>query len=126
MRALIVDDSSFIRNYEEKMLHDLGIQSIHAADGCAALAQLSANDDFDFVLLDINMPRMNGLECARAIRSDTRYKDILLMMVTTEADMSFVNSALKIGADEFLMKPFTEEGLREKLILLGVVPAYPN
>lgn len=108
------------------MLHDLGIQSIHAADGCAALAQLSANADFDFVLLDINMPRMNGLECARAIRADARYKDVRLMMVTTEADMSFVNSALKIGADEFLMKPFTEEGLREKLILLGVVPAYPN
>jgi response regulator of citrate/malate metabolism len=47
-------------------------------------------------------------------------------MITTEADMSFVRSALNFGADEFLMKPFTEEGLREKLILMGIVPAYSN
>jgi two-component system chemotaxis response regulator CheY len=72
------------------------------------------------MLLDVNMPRMNGLECVRTLRDAGLHPPMKVMMVTTEADNSFITRALEYGADEFLMKPFTPESLREKLVMLGL------
>ena len=119
MRALIVDDSSFIREYLRHLLDRMGIACEEAADGSAALEALEANHRFDLMLLDLNMPVMNGLECVKALRRAKLQPGMKVMMVTTEADNSFISAALDNGADEFLMKPFTPESLREKMMLLG-------
>jgi two-component system chemotaxis response regulator CheY len=120
MRALIVDDSSFIREYLRHLLNRMGVACEEAADGGAALKVLSAQQEFDLMLLDVNMPVMSGLECVKALRQARLQPAMKVMMVTTEADNSFISKALDNGADEFLMKPFTPESLREKMMLLGL------
>jgi len=122
MRALIVDDSSFIRDYLRQLLHPMGITCEEAVDGNDALEMLPAQA-FDLMLLDVNMPGMNGLECVKAVRKANLCPQMKVMMVTTEADHSFISAALDNGADEFLMKPFTPESLREKMALLGFAAA---
>lgn len=119
MRALIVDDSSFIREYLRQLLDRMGIACEEAVDGSDALAVLTDEKEFDLMLLDVNMPVMNGLECVKAVREAKLHPGMKVMMVTTEADNSFISTALDNGADEFLMKPFTPESLREKMMLLG-------
>ncbi|WP_158794720.1 response regulator [Granulicella sp. L60] len=123
MRALIVDDSSFIREYLRHLLHRMGVVCKEAVDGSDALSVLAAEQDFDLMLLDVNMPVMNGLECVKALRAARLGPEMKVMMVTTEADHSFIATALDNGADEFLMKPFTPESLREKMLLLGFIAA---
>jgi two-component system chemotaxis response regulator CheY len=123
MRALIVDDSSFIREYLRHLLSRMDIICEEAVDGSDALMVLAAEETFDLMLLDVNMPVMNGLECVKALRKARLSPQMKVMMVTTEADHSFIATALDNGADEFLMKPFTPESLREKMLLLGVIAA---
>jgi two-component system, chemotaxis family, chemotaxis protein CheY len=120
MRALIVDDSSFIREYLRHLLNRMDIVCEEAVDGSDALTVLAAAEAFDLMLLDVNMPVMNGLECVKALRDANLGPE---MKVTTEADHTFITTALDNGADEFLMKPFTPESLREKMLLLGVIAA---
>ena len=123
MRVLIVDDSSFIREYVRQLLQRMGMECKEAGNGEEALAALRAEEVFDLMLLDLNMPVMNGLECVKALREARLGPQMKVMMVTTEADHSFIATALDNGADEFLMKPFTPESLREKMLLLGVIAA---
>jgi two-component system, chemotaxis family, chemotaxis protein CheY len=123
MRALIVDDSSFIRDYLRQLLHHMGVACEEAVNGSNALEVLAAAQAFDLMLLDVNMPVMNGLECVKALREAHLGPEMKVMMVTTEADNSFIATALDNGADEFLMKPFTPESLREKMALLGFAAA---
>jgi two-component system chemotaxis response regulator CheY len=120
MRALIVDDSRFIRRYLRQLLEGMGMRCEEAVDGEEALETLHRTAAFDFMLLDVNMPRMNGLECVKQLRDAGLQPPMKVMMVTTEADNSFIVRALEYGADEFLMKPFTPESLREKLMMLGM------
>jgi two-component system chemotaxis response regulator CheY len=119
MRTLIVDDSNFIREYMRQLLVRMGIVCVEAADGEAALTVLVGDDEFDLMLVDVNMPVMGGLECVKRAREAGLGSGMKIMMVTTEADHSFIGAALEYGADEFLMKPFTPQSLKEKLLLLG-------
>jgi two-component system chemotaxis response regulator CheY len=123
MRALIVDDSSFIRDYLRQLLHRMGITCDEAVEGGTALELLAAAQTFDLMLLDVNMPGMNGLECVKALREAHLGPEMKVMMVTTNFDHASIMAALDNGADEFLMKPFTPEGLREKIALLGFAAA---
>jgi two-component system chemotaxis response regulator CheY len=123
MRALIVDDSSFIREYLHHLLDRMGVACEEAVNGSDALTVLAAEDEFDLMLLDVNMPVMNGLDCVKALREAKLGPEMKVMMVTTEADHTFITTALDNGADEFLMKPFTPESLREKMLLLGFAAA---
>jgi two-component system chemotaxis response regulator CheY len=75
------------------------------------------------MLCDVNMPGMDGLECVHELRSEGLQPAMKVMMVTTEADHSFIHRAFDYGADEFLMKPFGPQSLREKLVLLGFAVA---
>ncbi len=68
------------------------------------------------------MPEMNGLDFIRAVRADKRYRDLTIMMVTTETETAQVVKALAAGANEYVMKPFTREMILDKLALLGVNP----
>ena len=120
MRALIVDDSRFIRQYMRQLLERMGMSCEEAVDGQQALETLRDAAAFDFMLLDVNMPGMTGLECVKQLREAGLQPPMKVMMVTTEADNSFITQALDYGADEFLMKPFTPESLREKLLMLGL------
>jgi two-component system chemotaxis response regulator CheY len=122
MRALIVDDSRAMRAVIGKMIGDLGVDTTFAANGRDALEQLVATGRPDFALLDWNMPEMNGFELLQALRADDRYRDLPVVMVTTETEVHQVVKALEHGANEYVMKPFTAEILRDKLDLLGLVP----
>ncbi len=119
MRVLIVDDSSFIREYVRHLLQRMGMECIEASNGEEALAMLRADTAFDLMLLDLNMPVMNGLDCVRTLRENRLSPATKVMMVTTEAEYEFIRRALEYGADEFLMKPFTPESLRDKMSMLG-------
>jgi len=122
MRALIVDDSRFVRGYLRGMLEECGIACAEAADGRAALELLHGDVTFDLALVDWNMPVMNGLEMLRQLRADG-FSDLKVMMVTTEAENDYIVRALEAGADEYLMKPFDDAALNEKLAMLGLVEA---
>lgn len=123
MKALVVDDSRSMRAIVGKQLRELGFVVQEAASGQEALAALHAGGPVDLVLLDWNMPEMDGCEVLSLIRSEPRYKTVRVMMVTTESEMSQVVVALEAGANEYLMKPFDRESLVEKLVLLGMDPA---
>jgi two-component system, chemotaxis family, chemotaxis protein CheY len=118
MRALIIDDSRFVRGYLRGLLKDKGIECEEASDGRAGLEQLHGSGKFDLVLLDWNMPVMNGLETLKQLRSEG-YGGTKVLMVTTEAENDYIERALEAGADEYLMKPFDVEALDDKLAMLG-------
>jgi two-component system chemotaxis response regulator CheY len=120
---LIVDDSRAMRAVIGKMVGDMGLDTTFAANGRDALEQLAASGCPDFALLDWNMPEMNGFELLVALRADPRYASLPVVMVTTETEMSQVVKALECGANEYVMKPFTADILRDKLDMLGLVPA---
>ncbi|HEY2470584.1 MAG TPA: response regulator [Terracidiphilus sp.] len=119
MRALIVDDSRFVRGLLRGLLEERGIACDEAVDGKAGLAQLHSSAAFDLALVDWNMPVMSGLEMLTALRAEG-FRDLKVMMVTTEADNGFIVRALNCGADEYLLKPFDEQALAEKLEMLGL------
>jgi two-component system chemotaxis response regulator CheY len=120
MRALIVDDSRFVRGYLRGLLEEKGFECEEAADGQAGVDQINTGVPFDLALVDWNMPVMNGLDMLKQVRAEG-YSDIKVMMVTTEAENDFILRALDAGADEYLMKPFDDEALTEKLAMLGLV-----
>jgi len=122
MRALIVDDSRFVRGHLRGMLEEKGIECEEAADGLAGLELLRAGVPFDLALVDWNMPVMDGLEMLKRVRAQG-FTGMKVMMVTTEAENDFILRALDAGADEYLMKPFDEEALSEKLVMLGLAGA---
>jgi two-component system chemotaxis response regulator CheY len=122
MRALIVDDSRFVRGYLRGLLEEKGIECEEAADGQQGIDRLTDGAPFDVALVDWNMPVMDGLEMLKTMRSQG-YSDVKVMMVTTEAENDFIVRALDAGADEYLMKPFDDEALTEKLAMMGLVEA---
>lgn len=123
MRALIVDDSRFVREYSRQVLFGMGVVCEEARDGQEALAVLKGDKGFDLMLLDMNMPVMNGIECVKELRESGLSPHTKVMMVTTESESAIICQALDLGADEFLMKPFTADGLREKMSMLGLTAA---
>ena len=118
MRALIVDDSRFVRDYLRGLLETRGIECEEAADGRAGLSQIHEHGPFDLALVDWNMPIMDGLSMLKNLRAEG-YSEVKVMMVTTEAEDDFIVRSLDAGADEYLMKPFDNEALTEKLVMLG-------
>ena len=122
MRALIVDDSRAIRGIIKKMLGEIGFETIEAAHGTEAIERLRDGGPVDVMLVDWNMPEMNGFDFLCYVRGNPDYKNVPLMMVTSETEMSQMARALEAGANEYVMKPFTKEAIADKLALLGVVP----
>lgn len=121
MRALIVDDSRAMRLVIGRIMTDLGFEIADAANGREALDRLTAGPAPNVALVDWNMPEMNGFELVCALRANDRYRATRIVMVTTEVEMGQVVRALEAGADEYVMKPFTKDVLREKLALLQLV-----
>ncbi|MEE9319333.1 MAG: response regulator [Granulosicoccus sp.] len=121
VHALIVDDSRAMRAILRRILQGLGFKTTEACHGIDGLEKLALNSDIDIALVDWNMPEMNGYEFVKAVRSDAKNKEMWLMMVTTETEMNRVVKAMAAGANEYVMKPFTDDVIVEKLKLLGLV-----
>lgn len=121
MRALVIDDSRTMRRIISGVLRAQGFETVEAADGREALDVLESGARIDLACIDWNMPVMTGLEFVVAVRANRAWRDITLMMVTTESEHGQIVRALAAGAHEYLIKPFTADALHEKLRLLGLL-----
>ena len=123
LRAIVVDDSKAIRVILSRILSELGFEVHQAEHGKQALERLDELGTAELVLVDWNMPEMNGLEFIRSVRARDGHDEMTVVMVTTETETHQVVKALAAGANEYVMKPFSKDILSEKLALLGLVPA---
>jgi len=119
MRVLVVDDSSTMRKFLRKILVEADFEVLEAQNGRHALEMLQQHHGIGLSLIDWNMPEMDGMELLSRIRADHAFDPMRIMMVTTEMEQRGVVRALEQGANEYVMKPFTRETIREKLLLLG-------
>lgn len=118
--CLTVDDSSVVRKVLVRMLSELGINTVEAEDGQKALEECAKNMP-DFILLDWNMPIMNGLEFLKEFRKNKENDHVIIICCTTENEFSKIQEALLAGANEYIMKPFDKEILKDKLIQTGII-----
>jgi two-component system, cell cycle response regulator len=111
---LIVDDEPFNVDTLEQELADLGYATISAANGRAALAQVAATNP-DLILLDIMMPEMDGFEVLRQLKAGDSYRDIPVVVISALSDLGNVVKGIKLGAEDYLPKPFNEVLLRARI-----------
>jgi two-component system chemotaxis response regulator CheY len=124
MKMLVIDDSKPMRTFLTYLAGQMAFKTSEASDGREALDLLVKNDPrepFDVALVDWDMPRMNGLQLVQALRRNPDFSRLKLMMVTTQNSHDHVAQALQAGANDFLMKPVTQEMLAEKLQILGLL-----
>lgn len=115
MKILVVDDFSTMRRIVKNLLRQLGYENIEEAeDGAQAFSKLK-NGGYGFVVSDWNMPNMDGLEMLKKVRSDPELKDLPILMVTAEAEKEKVITAIQAGVNNYIVKPFTGEILKEKM-----------
>lgn len=124
MRLLVVDDSSTMRRIIKNTLERLGhTDVVEAEHGVEAWEKLSVDESIKVVITDWNMPEMNGLDLVKKIRAEKKYEDMPIIMVTTEGGKAEVITALKAGVNNYIVKPFTPQVLKEKLEdVLGIAP----
>lgn len=116
MKLLVVDDSSTMRRIIKNTLSRLGYEDVlEGEDGLQGWSVLNENPDMGMLITDWNMPEMNGLELVRKVRADSRFTDLPIIMVTTEGGKAEVITALKAGVNNYIVKPFTPQVLKEKL-----------
>ena len=117
MKVLVVDDSAVQRHKIVSYMCGTNppLDILQAKDGAEALEMLNAVKDVDLLITDWNMPRMDGLSLVKAVRADRKFDKLKICMATTENDPWSVTRAIRAGADEYLMKPFDQECLIEKL-----------
>ena len=114
---LIVDDSSAIRKILDRLLRQtqMPIGNVYeAGDGIQALEALRANS-VQLILCDINMPRMDGLQLLKEVRNSPQWRDVPMVLITTEGGESKVTEAVQLGASAYIRKPFTPDQIKEKL-----------
>ena len=127
MRAIVIDDSRAMRMILKRIVTKLNFETIEAGDGQEALDLLANLTEVpELALIDWNMPNMNGLEFVVAARADPRLRKMTLVMVTTESEQRQIVRALAAGAHEYVIKPFTEDAMIEKLALLGLASTGAN
>lgn len=113
MKILLVDESPTIRNIQKNVLRQLGHEDIsEASDGIEALTRISEQRP-DLMLVDWNMPNMDGITLVRKVRE--KDKNLPIIMCTTEAEKTRVIEAVKAGVNDYVVKPFTVESLAEKI-----------
>ncbi|MBI3015579.1 MAG: chemotaxis response regulator CheY [Candidatus Tectomicrobia bacterium] len=115
MKVLIVDDFSTMRRIMKNLLRQIGFTNIQEADDGTTALQLLKTDPVDLVISDWKMPKMSGLDLLKAIRGDNQLKAIPVLMVTAEAKKENIVEAVQAGVNNYIVKPFTAETLKEKL-----------
>ena len=116
MKILVVDDSSTMRRIIKNTLGRLNYKDILEAEhGIEAWAIMEENRDLGMLITDWNMPEMNGLELVKKVRGSGSFNDLPIIMVTTEGGKTEVITALKAGVNNYIVKPFTPQVLKEKL-----------
>ena len=116
MKALVVDDSLVVRTIIQNVLKPLGYEVLQAGNGKEALELLDEHaPSVELVLLDWNMPVMDGYETIKCIRADDAHKGLCILMISTESEDEKVDQAMAAGANGYLAKPFSEEELAEKI-----------
>jgi two-component system, chemotaxis family, chemotaxis protein CheY len=118
--CLVVDDSRVIRKVARRILEDMEFAVDEAADGSEALTRCRENMP-DAVLLDWNMPVMNGLDFLKALRADPGGDAPVVVFCTTENDLNAIAEAMSAGANEYIMKPFDSEIMQSKFAEVGLV-----
>jgi len=119
--ALVVDDSRPMRTILTRTLRELGFEVREAANGREALEVIAAEKAaVKLILLDWNMPEMNGLDTLKQLRRTPEFSSLVVVMVTAETEMDRIAEALEAGANEYVMKPFTKDIIVGKLQLTGI------
>jgi two-component system chemotaxis response regulator CheY len=119
-KVLIVDDSPTVRQQVGRALHESGIEVVEAGDGLEGIDRIAADDTIGMVILDINMPRMNGLEMLDKLKQDVRMSGLPVVMLTSEGQRSMIERAKQAGAKGWIVKPFKPD-----LLLLTVRKLLP-
>ena len=122
-KVLVVDDSKLLHRMFEMMLR--GFPLVHAYDGREALDRLAEHKDVDLILLDINMPRMNGLEFLGAVKAHPEFARIPVVIITTEGTEDDTQRGLQAGASAYVKKPFRNEELLGVINRLTASPGQP-
>lgn len=118
MNVLLVDDSAAVRKILRRVLQQTELpleKVVEAADGLDALRSLRFNT-IHLILLDVNMPRMDGMQFLRKLKRNAEWKDIAVIMITTEASQIKVMEAFELGAVGYIRKPFNAEQITEKVL----------
>ena len=116
MKLLVVDDSSTMRRIIKNTLQRLGFDDVLEAEhGVEAWQIMERTPGINVLITDWNMPEMNGLDLVRKVRADSKYESMPIIMVTTEGGKAEVITALKAGVNNYIVKPFTPQVLKEKL-----------
>lgn len=119
-RCLIVDDSRVVRKVAGRIIRDLEFDILEAGNGSEALSHCREQMP-DAILLDWNMPVMNGLDFLRALRRETGGKEPVVVFCSTENDSEHIGEAIRSGANEFIMKPFDADIIESKFAEVGLV-----
>jgi len=119
-KCLIVDDSSVVRKVCRRIIESIGFTAQEAVDGKDALDKC-ADQQPDVILLDWNMPVMDGLEFMKAYRPQQQEHGTIVIFCTTENDITKIMIAMEAGANEYIMKPFDEEIIKTKFKQLGLI-----
>lgn len=116
MKAIVADDSRLIRGIIEKTAESIGFEAVQAGNGEEAMNILEADgQEINLVLLDWNMPVLNGIDVIKKMRGDDRFKMIPVLMISTESEEDRIKEAMNAGAQGYLTKPFTADKLLDAI-----------
>ena len=118
--CLVVDDSRVIRKVACRILQDLHFQTGEAEDGVSALAACRSKMP-ELILLDWNMPNMNGIEFLKTLRKERGGERPVVVFCTTENDVAHITEAIGAGANEYIMKPFDKDFVEAKFAEAGLM-----
>lgn len=115
-KILSVDDSAIIRRIIKSAVEVLQYELLEASDGEEAISRLNSDENIKLILLDWNMPGMNGFDFLKIAKSHIIFKKIPIMMVTTESEKENIIKAIQAGVSNYLIKPFSTEELIKKIM----------
>lgn len=120
MKVLVVDDSGVMQKTIFHAIGELGVNDVkEACDGQQALAVFGDGTGIDLMITDLNKPIMNGLELVQALRGTGNSVSIVpIVIVTTKSERSNVLAAIQAGINDYVVKPFERENIREKIVRL--------
>jgi two-component system chemotaxis response regulator CheY len=115
LKVLIVDDQNSVRQMTRMTLEQLGISHVHEAENGKSAMELATVQPIDLIISDFNMPEMDGLGLLRAVRGHPAVRKLPFILLTGRGDRELVVKAAQAGVNNYLVKPFTQEILREKI-----------